>query len=274
MTNVVIWEDGNHLDSKRKAKEMKKLYKKIVPLNLRTQIKLIRRKVYGTLFLRGDKVECNVCGQTFSQFLPKGNGIVTRKNALCPNCGSLERTRLLKFYLENQTNFLEPNKHILHFAPEQGIKNLFKKHNQYINGDILPENADEVIDATHIQYPNNTFDGIIFSHILGHIPNQQKALSELKRVLKPTGQIILMTILNQKNGKTIEQPNLSPEQKLRLYGESNLERLHGEEDLEQNLKHAGFNVEIIDYRLSFSNKNQQKYALGNGEREKIFLLTI
>lgn len=43
----------------------------------------------------------------------------------------------------------------------------------------------EQIDIQNIDYPDETFDVIIANHMLYHIPNLSKALSEVKRVLKP-----------------------------------------------------------------------------------------
>jgi len=47
-----------------------------------------------------------------------------------------------------------------------------------------------------LPFPNNYFDCIIFSEILEHLPNEAKALKELKRVLKQNGTI-LITVPNE-----------------------------------------------------------------------------
>ena len=46
------------------------------------------------LFYRGRGVECPVCGAKYSKFLPYGY-VQARANALCPECLSPDRTRLL-----------------------------------------------------------------------------------------------------------------------------------------------------------------------------------
>jgi ubiquinone/menaquinone biosynthesis C-methylase UbiE len=54
----------------------------------------------------------------------------------------------------------------------------------------------EVIDAQAIPFPNHTVDGVIANHILYHVPNLDKAFSEIARVLKPKGVFFAAT-----NGK-------------------------------------------------------------------------
>lgn len=49
-------------------------------------------------------------------------------------------------------------------------------------------------DAQNIPYEDNSFDVVIADHIFYHISDKQKALSEIKRVLKPSGCLYLSTI--------------------------------------------------------------------------------
>jgi len=48
-------------------------------------------------------------------------------------------------------------------------------------------------DVQNLTYDNNSFDMVIAKHMLYHIPNLDQALSEIKRVLKPSGQFIAST---------------------------------------------------------------------------------
>lgn len=63
------------------------------------------------------------------------------------------------------------------------------------------------MDMSNIEYPDNTFDGIMCNYSLFHIPIEQlpQVLSEFKRVLKPNGQLLL--ILQEGAGEMmIEEP--------------------------------------------------------------------
>jgi ubiquinone/menaquinone biosynthesis C-methylase UbiE len=50
----------------------------------------------------------------------------------------------------------------------------------------------QVADAQDIPFPDNTFDCVCSMGVLHHVPNTQKALDEIYRVLKPGGRLIVM----------------------------------------------------------------------------------
>lgn len=203
-------------------------------------------------------------------FFAKGTSIEKRENAQCPECGSLERNRLLLFYLEKETQIFSKAIRTLHFAPEACLfGKLSKTKGEYIDGDINPALARHTIDITDIPYPEDYFDIIICSHVLGHIPDEAKAIQELKRVLKPEGLALIMTLINP-GARTLEDPAIVTEQeRLKAYGEHDLVRLHGN-DVASRLENQGFEVEVIDYRLKFEPDFREKFRLGNGKRELIF----
>lgn len=51
----------------------------------------------------------------------------------------------------------------------------------------------EQVDAQSIPYPDETFDAVIANHMLYHVPDRKKALSEIKRVLKADGCLFAAT---------------------------------------------------------------------------------
>jgi len=51
----------------------------------------------------------------------------------------------------------------------------------------------EIIDAQAIPFEANTFDAVIANHMLYHVPDRSHALAEMRRVLKPGGQVYLAT---------------------------------------------------------------------------------
>lgn|GEM_PF-6117699 len=69
---------------------------------------------------------------------------------------------------------------------EQTI-NFAKRHNPYENHYIVG-------DAEKMSYQDNFFDYIISTDVLEHVPNPQKVLSEIRRVLKPKGKFFIYCI--------------------------------------------------------------------------------
>ncbi len=55
----------------------------------------------------------------------------------------------------------------------------------------------EQIDAQSIPYPDETFDAVIANHMLYHVPDRKKALSEIRRVLKADGRLFATTVGDQ-----------------------------------------------------------------------------
>jgi ubiquinone/menaquinone biosynthesis C-methylase UbiE len=57
-----------------------------------------------------------------------------------------------------------------------------------------PNVSTEIVDIQNIQYPDNSFDMIIANSMLYHIPNLEKAIAEVYRVLKPGGKFYATTV--------------------------------------------------------------------------------
>ncbi|MFA5967463.1 MAG: class I SAM-dependent methyltransferase [Patescibacteria group bacterium] len=55
-----------------------------------------------------------------------------------------------------------------------------------------PEIDFQVASLTTLPFPNELFDGIICVEVLGHIPDLEKAIQELFRVLKPGGKLLIL----------------------------------------------------------------------------------
>ncbi|WP_159517544.1 class I SAM-dependent methyltransferase [Sunxiuqinia indica] len=186
----------------------------------------------------------------------------------------MERTRILNFYLENETSLFKNDLKVLHVAPEDCLFKILKKLDiEYVDGDINEANATHLIDLTEIPYSDNYFDLIICSHVLGHIPDEARAIREMKRVLKEDGTALVMTLIDLNSEITFEDKSVnSDQQRLLKYGESDLCRLHGL-DFDQRLKSEGFKVEKINYTEKLPKEYAERYQLGDGSRELIFRCT-
>lgn len=221
-------------------------------------------------FYRGNNYYCICCDKSFRKFLPHGN--VPRTNAVCPYCRSLERTRLLMYYLQNETPVFKQHLKILHFAPEKAISKKIRSFNnsKYITADINPALGDHIVDIQNIPFEEEVFDLIICSHVLGHVPDEPKAIDEIYRVLKPGGVAVILTLIDLNMETTYENKSANtPKERLKHFGESDLLRLHGN-DFGSLLQREGIKVEAINYALSFTDEEKNRYQFGNMEREIIF----
>ncbi len=207
---------------------------------------------------------CPLCKSELLAFLPFGVNPKVRGNALCPNCGSLERHRASYLFLTENTNIFEENIKMLHFAPEKVLFEIFsnKKNIEYLPVDLNPDQfyAKEKMDIQNIKYPEDTFDFIYCSHVLEHVPHDQKAMKELYRVLKPDGSALIMVPIKHSSKKTFEDSSVNtPELRSQYYGQFDHLRYYGL-DFQEKLENAGFNVSK-DFTQNISIESQKKYGL-------------
>ena len=219
-----------------------------------------------SLWYSGNTYICSCCERTFRKFLPFGVGGKPRPNAQCPGCGSLERHRLLWLYLKDK-NFFESRLKILDIAPMK----LFQKkcislpNLDYTSADISSPLAMVQMDITDIKLPDNQFDCIMCYHVLEHILDDQKAMHELYRVLKPGGWAILQSPVDFAREKTFEDPSItSPQDRLHVFGHEGHVRIYGR-DYKDRLEQAGFTVKLDNYVACLDDATVKKYGLMKDE---------
>ncbi len=250
---------------------IKSRIKKIVPASLRR----IYNKYYNFNQTKDHNVECKICNSTFKEF--ESFGVTSkRKNALCYNCGSLERHRLLYDYLSNKSELFAANKQIklLHFAPEKIFYDILsnKGNIDYTPCDLFPENYQyngsvkvEKVNITSIPYGDNTFGFILCNHVLEHIPDDNKAISELYRVMKSEGVGIFQVPIDNKREKTYEDFSITdPKEREKAFGQDDHVRWYGQ-DYKNRLEKAGFLVNKDDYVMKFTKEELYKYGFDGSE---------
>ncbi len=232
-----------------------------------------KKELFKKKIFYGSEKFCPVCKSHLKKFytlyFPRYIKLQPRPGAVCPVCGSIERIRLLWFYFEEYTDLLkEPRKKLLHIAPEAAfIEKL--KNNQYVDylsADIDPKRAMVKMDLTDIDREDNVFDVIICSHVLEHIPDHKKALSELYRVLKPGGWAIIQVPIIAE--QTFEDPNVKTlDDRERVYGLSEHVRGYGK-DYKDLLVEAGFKVKVDNIYPDL--ENQKAAYMGFPDMEEIY----
>jgi SAM-dependent methyltransferase len=61
-------------------------------------------------------------------------------------------------------------------------------------GDAADRFTFACLNAQNIPYPANSFDAVIAIHMLFHVPNRQRTIREVRRVLRPGGRFYASTI--------------------------------------------------------------------------------
>lgn len=215
-----------------------------------------------SIFYAGNNVECPICKKSFKKFFPYGRE--ARDNALCTNCLSLERHRLIYLYLKRESSIFTKNTQLLHIAPEACLIDIFKKSDniEYTTADLYSPLAEIKMDIHNMPFDNNYFDFILCNHVLEHVENDIKALSEIKRVLKKGGRaIVQVPFYHPIPNKTIEDKSItSKADREKLYGQDDHVRKYGK-DYDKRLKEGGLKTMVIDQSKFLSNSEKIKYGL-------------
>jgi SAM-dependent methyltransferase len=217
-----------------------------------------------------EAVTCPCCGEEFSSFLPYG--LAARPNAKCPRCGSKKRHRLLWLFLREQTNLFAGRLRVLHFAPERCFRKAFSRlqNLDYITADLVAEKVTLAIDITAIPVSAGTFDAILCSHVLEHVPDDRQAMRELYRVLNPGGWAVVMVPMEWGRSRTLEDPSIvSPEERERVFRQPDHVRLYGH-DVKERLESAGFSV-AVHRSKELGMETVRRYALSR--RDQLYFCT-
>ena len=202
----------------------------------------------------------------YRKFLPYGR--VSRENALCPKCLALERHRLMWLYLKEKTNFFNQPAKLLHIAPELCFIDRFEalENLDYITADLESPLAKVKMDIHEIPFEENTFDISFCNHVMEHVADDIKAMSEIHRVLKPGGwAIIQIPFFPPIPEITEEDPAVTdPSERERLYGQSDHVRKFGL-DYPDRLRRAGFEVDENPFVMELPKEKVERHALPKDE---------
>jgi SAM-dependent methyltransferase len=138
---------------------------------------------------------------------------------------------------------------LLHVAPEWGLGVWLRSLPglDYISADLDRPDVDLNLDLTNIPFPDSTFHAIICCHVLEHIPDDAKAMSEILRILKRGGWAILQTPISLTLSQTYEDFSITdPAEREQAFGQSDHVRIYAV-DYVNRLKRAGFKVEVCPH---------------------------
>src|SRR5262249_23073651 len=153
----------------------------------------------------------------------------------CPICSSLERHRAAFLLLRDK---ILPGQKVLHVAPERlMIPWLVSLASEYLNVDLYHP-AMQRMDITRTGLPDCNKTLVWCSHVLEHIPDDRKALSEIFRILAPGGLLVLQVPIS--GDTTFEDPSVTDHaERLQKFLQEDHVRLYGR-DLKQKIEDTGF----------------------------------
>jgi SAM-dependent methyltransferase len=156
-----------------------------------------------------EEFECPVCSYS-GPFVDIAPSTGLRKHAKCPCCNALERHRI-QFLVVNEIlgNMCTADLGILHFAPEPFFREYFsERFARYESADLSMEDVDHNVDLQQLPFDDASYDFVFASHVLEHVPDDEKAISEIRRILKPKGVAVLPVPIIAEH--TVEYPAPNP----------------------------------------------------------------
>ena len=234
-------------------------------------------EIAADLMRKRDKY-CIICGHKVGRFAPLLKtedlpevsrkyhiiGGVLSENCVCPYCREWDRHRWQYYVLKNYSGILEAGEcSVLHFAPEKSNSDLIRQNRKckYITADIEEGRGDIVADMTNLNmFGDDTFDYIIANHVIDDIADEAKAISELKRVLKNDGTIILSFPICTDITTTYEDTSLATEEeKWEILGDRHSVRLYGT-DYKERLESYGLNVKTYSPQNELTDEEITRYG--------------
>jgi Methyltransferase domain len=209
--------------------------------------------------LRGEGRECPCCGGRFRRMSRRR---LSGWGGICPRCRSHPRHRAIALLLARGDL---AGGHLLHFAPEPLFDPVFARMPEVerVTADLYAP-ADLRLDITDMDLPDGSFDLILCSHVLEHVPDDRAAMSELRRVTAPGG-VALVLVPYRPDVPTYEDASItSPLDRMVAFGQQDHVRIYGS-DLADRLSAAGFEVEDRTPAQLFDEATVERCELDRGE---------
>lgn len=219
------------------AANLREKIRQIVPLALRRPIvqwKVRKEEASGAHF-------CPVCQSTVRQFVPHGNP--TRADELCPVCQSKSCHRLAWAYFARHPEHFRMNGHFLHIAPEFALGKWLKKRcaetgMTYRSGDIRDRKHPIDIQASGI--PAASLDVVFANHVLNMVPDDRRAMNEIRRILKPSGLAIVPVPLDVPGtGMKEVAPDSTADERVDKFNDAAMFRAYTGAEYTRRLRAAG-----------------------------------
>jgi len=190
------------------------------------------------------------------------------KNNTCPYCLTGDYNRLYAMCLRKELSKLNKKKKytFIDFAPVQSLSKLIKHYNsiEYRSADLYMDNVDDKIDITNMEiYKDESVDIFLCSHVLEHVVDDNKAISELYRVLKKDGWGIIMVPIMLSISKVSENKNYKCEKdRWKHYAQGDHVRLYSKNGFIKRLENGGFKIKQLNVEY-FGKNNFTKYGISN-----------
>jgi SAM-dependent methyltransferase len=179
---------------------------------------------------------CNVCRWQGSAFL----GTAHTESAQCPQCGSIARDRFLLWCFTSRSGRRRAAR-VVETSPRLSgeYRSYMRRWFSYRTSDfdLSAHQGDIQLDLQAIDLPDASVDVVLTPHVLEHVPDTERALAELFRVIAPGGRMYLQVPLLQ----GVTAPPTEPE----FHADNTPVLWRFGWDLTDKLRAAGFKTTVL-----------------------------
>lgn len=226
------------------------------------EVKDLLRRSKAAVRNLGLNRQCNICGSFIRRF--DGHKNDSDKEYYCPVCGSKPPHRLAMMFMCTDRMPWRADGILLHVAPEPGLgrrlRRLAKRHQmRYVSGSISGQ-GDQYLDILSLPFPDRSIDIIYCCHVLNCMPDDQAAMREVRRVLRPDGVALLQVPAFYTGSDTLEAKSL--EERVALFADEGIFRAYTPTSYLGRLNAAGFEAEVYS-GCSVSRRERDFHVLYN-----------
>lgn len=146
--------------------------------------------------ITGTGCECPICGwrgRTFRPYALLADAVV-RPRVVCPQCRSLERHRMSWLYFNRHAlpSAFETPPDVVHISPDSVLEPRIRElAGTYRTSRYERPTPDDLhFDLHDIALPDQSVDVFVMNSVLSSIPDLARAMSSVRRVLRPGGVVI------------------------------------------------------------------------------------
>jgi SAM-dependent methyltransferase len=173
------------------------------------------------------------------------------RNAACPQCESHSRHRAFFLWLTREYQLRSRSGVALVFAPEKALTAVWNSASRLrvYRADLSPaRDVDVLMDLQALPFASRSVDLVWCHHVLEHVENDEAAIRELCRILRPTTGELIVSVPMTLGTKTREYgfPNQRESGHWRMYGD----------DFVGRLSRSGLTIETVNYQVPTADRNR------------------
>ena len=189
-------------------------------------------------------------------YAPEDFETLNVRDYACPSCHSPDRDRMCAIWIGRRA---VRTGSLLDVGPSPSLAGFLRTRFDYLSLDAIRD-ADVRGDVQELTYSADSFDAFVCSHVLEHVPDDRRALAELRRVLRPDGWGIVMVPVCLAAPSIDEDGGVDEATAWRRFGQGDHVRLYDRAGFLERLAEAGFELEEWRPRMF----DRLRYGLARG----------